>query len=174
MRQYKLIGPAVSFLALSLLLYCNQSKKTDKSDKTSTEKVQDSNSVPPHSMNLNENADTTVRSELDFLKGLSGKYPNDVKLLENAAFTKRLKTLTGNRYGFLKETWAVETPMEVKDNIFVASACMAHNCGSTNFIVAVDLTRNKMYAGIREDDKVKSYGEDANHPQALKDWEKGF
>jgi hypothetical protein len=123
--------------------------------------------------------DTTIKPQkeetrggLEFLRDDADKYPADVKLLENPVFSKRLKALTGDRYQFLKETWAVEVPIEVKDDVFAAKACMAHNCGSTNFIVVVNLASDKMYAGIREDDKVKLYGEDENHPAALKDWEK--
>jgi len=150
---------------------CNSSAK--KTDAISTEQKQtDTTAVPPASPSTTLHEDKKYsKGELEFLRDYAEKYPADVKLLENESFTKRLKALTGNRYQFLKETWAVETPMALKGDIFTAEACMAHNCGSTNFIVVIDLASDKMYAGIRQDDKVKLYGEDANHPQALKDWQ---
>jgi hypothetical protein len=111
-----------------------------------------------------------IQGDLDFLKALDGKYPYAVKLLDNAALQSRLKNLLGNRFAFVKKTWAVETPIEVKNNVFVASGCQAHNCSSTNFIIVVDLTKNKMYAGIREEEKVKTYSEDGTNPPQLNDW----
>ena len=152
-------------IGIIILVSCNSSTQ-----KRGTEQ-KDTASVPAPATTLQQEKKYSTGG-LDFLREYAGKYPADIKLMENASFTKRLKTLTGNRYQFLKETWAVETPMEVKGDIFSAEACMAHNCGATNFIVVVDLANDKMYVGIRENDKVKRYGEDENHPQALKDWEK--
>lgn len=92
-------------------------------------------------------------------------------MLENGEFTQRLRKLLGtSRYNFLKETWNVETPIEFENNIFVASACQAHNCASTNFIITVDFTNNVMYAGIREEDKVKIYSEDGSRSIIVSDW----
>lgn len=68
-----------------------------------------------------------------------------------------------NRFNFLKQTWAVEVPMEFKNNIFVASACKAHDCSSTNFIIVFDFSNNVLYAGIREDDISKIYSENGGN-----------
>jgi hypothetical protein len=152
-------------IGIIIVVSCNSSTQ-----RTATEQ-KDTATVPVLPTTLHEEKKYST-GELDFLREYAGKYPADIRLMENASFTKRLKTLTGSRYQFLEETWAVETPMEVKGDIFTAEACMAHNCGSTNFIVVVDLANDKMYAGIRENDKVKLYGEDEDHPQELKDWEK--
>jgi hypothetical protein len=97
-----------------------------------------------------------------FLKKYNKKYPYEVKLLDNSTLKQRLKTLLGKRYSFLKAKWAVETPIEIRDNIFVAAACETHNCDATNFIIVVDIRRNIVYAGIREERKVMTYSEDGS------------
>ena len=63
--------------------------------------------------------------------------------------------------------------LEVKNNVFVAWGCEQHNCGSTNFIVVVDLAKNIMFAGIREEDKVTSFSEGPELPQELLKWSNG-
>lgn len=158
---------------------CNEaSKKTDK-ETTTTEKdngtlnpVDPSKATQDNTVTKEPIAEKTV-NDLDFLKTLNGKYPDDAKLLENTAFTSRLKKLLGDRYTFLKETWAVETPMEYSNEVFSASACEAHNCGATNFIVVYDFSKNIMYAGIREEEKVKTYAEDGSTSPKITAWEKG-
>jgi hypothetical protein len=107
---------------------------------------------------------------LNFLKKYAGKYPHDVKLLNNTTLTTRLKKLLGNRYAFLKKTWAVETPIEINNNVFSAGGCQTHNCSDTNFIIVVDFSKNILYAGIREENKVKVYAEDASTNQQVTDW----
>jgi hypothetical protein len=110
------------------------------------------------------------QQNFNFLNNYNGKYPYEVKLLKNTQIKNALMKLLGNRYNFFVKTWAVETPITVKDGTFVASACMAHNCSDTNFIIVVDIENKKVYAGIREDNKVTTYPAGANYPQAIQDW----
>lgn len=170
----------IAVCLISVLTFaCNQSGK--KNNNTTKEKEPDIrvNETTQQSSTTNETPDTQTQKgnpvdhDMDFLKDLNGKYPNDVKLLENKALTERLKKLLGDRYNFLKETWAVETPMEYSNNIFTASACQAHNCGSTNFIIIFDFLKNVMYAGIREEEKAKTYAEDGSSNAKLTDWANG-
>lgn len=112
----------------------------------------------------------TTNSQVAFLTNYHNKYPYDVNLLDNPTIKKRLKNLIGSRFTFLKETWAVETPIKVENNTFVASACQAHNCSATNFIIVVDLQSNTMYVGIREEDVVKTYSEDGTMSSYIEEW----
>lgn len=158
---------------------CNQASKTSEKETTTTEK---DNGTLKHDDQSKATKDNTITSQpaigkpasgdLDFLKTLNGKYPNDAKLFDNTAFTDRLKKLLGDRYNFLKETWAVETPMEYSNDIFTASACQAHNCGATNFIIVYDFLKNVMYAGIREEGKIKTVAEDGGTNPKITEWEK--
>ena len=123
---------------------------------------------------VKQQPDNSTSDNLDFLKKLNGKYPYEVKLFDNSTFKQRLKNLLGkSRYNFLTETWAVEVPMEFTNNIFVASGCQAHNCVSTNFIIVVDFSKNVMYAGIREEGKVKTYSEDGSSSSKVTEWANG-
>lgn len=192
MRQFNLTI-LIAFVVITFTLTsCNQTSKSDGKDKELIEKenelLKKENELLKKEQELNQKSaktatdNSTVRQQsdnstsnnLDFLKKLNGKYPYEVKLLDNTAFTQRLKKLLGNsRYNFLKETWAVETPMEFANNIFVASGCQAHNCGSTNFIIVVDFSNNVMYAGIREEDNVKTYSEDGSNSSKVSEWANG-
>ena len=149
---------ATAILLVFVVASCNQAGRSDKNEKPLTGKDQATKLLP----------DTT--SDLGFLKEYQGKYPNDVKLLENQTLKLRLQKLLGDRYAFLKETWAVETPIEIKNNIFVASGCQVHNCGSTNFMIVVDLSKGVVYSGIRDEEKVKLYAEDGTANEELNNW----
>lgn len=192
MRNFSFTILTAIFLTSLTLLSCNQTSKSEDKDKALTEKenelLKKENELLKKELELNkEPAKTTIDNQttkqqqannstsdnLEFLKKLNGKYPYEVKLFNNPALIKRLKKLLGNRYKFLKETWAVESPMKIKDNIFVASGCQAHNCGSTNFIIVVDLSKNIMLAGVREEDQVKTYSEDGSSCQQLIEWANG-
>lgn len=151
---------------IELLKKENELLKKEQEFKTQTSK-EETNTITTVIQQTNNS------SNLDFLKSTNGKYPYEIKLLKNSILTQRLEKLIGNRYNFLKETWAVETPIEVKDNIFVAFGCQAHNCGSTNFIIIIDFNKNILYAGIRENDIVKLYSEDGSDSYKLNDFATG-
>ncbi len=191
MRHFNLTILIAILVTTFTLTSCNQTSKSDDKDKALTEKenelLKKENELLKKEQELNQKSsktttdnstikqpDNSTLNNLDFLKKLNGKYPYEVKLFENTALMQRLKKLLGNsRYNFLKETWAVETPMEFANNIFVASGCQAHNCGSTNFIIVFDFSNNVMYVGIREEDKVKTYSEDGSNSPKINEWENG-
>lgn len=107
---------------------------------------------------------------LDYLKNSQGKYPNEINLLDNSNLTFRLKKLLKNRYIFLKNSWTVETPIEIKNNTFIAWGCQQHNCSNTNFIIVVDFSKNIVYVGIRENENVKTYSEDGTTNKEIIKW----
>ncbi|WP_231459220.1 hypothetical protein [Pedobacter sp. Leaf132] len=113
-----------------------------------------------------------LRNELDYMKNYNGLYPNKVKLLGNNLLTKRLKNLIKDRYSFLVKTWAVETPIEIKNSMFSAWGCQQHNCSNTNFIIVVDFKKNVVYVGIREEENVKIYSEDGSSNILVNNWAK--
>ena len=191
MRYFNLTILITILVANFTLVSCNQTSKPADKDKALTKKENElpkkENELLKKEQELNQKTvkattgNSTVEqpknsnsNNLDFLKKLNGKYPYQVKLLDNSALMQRLKKLLGNsRYNFLKETWAVEIPMEFANNIFVASGCQAHNCSSTNFIIVFDFSNNVMYAGIREEDRVKTYSEDGSNSPRVSGWEYG-
>lgn len=166
MRITRSITPVI---LLSLFISCNNSGKQSETGKDTTGNTDTTVRVDPVMI---PPADTLSNSFV-YLRSYAGKYPSEVKLLEDSILRPRLQKLLGRRFDFFVNTWAVETPMEVRNNLFVASACMAHNCGSTNFIIVVDLSKDVLYAGIREDDKVTRYAEDGGGNSELENWATG-
>lgn len=163
------------FLAALIVSSCNPTNKPGEKVKTPAEKEQETTQKTDTLISgtqAEKQTDITKQGNLDFLKEFNGKYPNDVKLLDNPVLTQRLKKLLGDRFTFLKETWAVETPIEIKNNIFVASGCQAHNCDNTNFLLVVDFSKNIVYAGVREEENVKLYAEDGSDNPELNKWQK--
>jgi hypothetical protein len=110
---------------------------------------------------------------LDYLSKLKGKYPHQVNLLGNSTLlTKRVKALLKERFSFLKGRWLVETPIEVEDLTFKAYGCQPHNCDHVNFIIVVDLGRNVVYVGVKENENIKVYSEDGTCNSKVTEWEK--
>ena len=78
------------------------------------------------------------------LKKFVGKYPYEVKLLDNPALKDRLKKLLGPDFAAMKANWNVETPIEIENGIFMASGCEQHNCGDNRYVMFVDLEKDNI------------------------------
>ena len=116
-----------------------------------------------------------VKSNLEYLYDMKGKYPNDVGLLEQAEMSERIIDLIGERFSFVKNNWNVESPIKVTDEYFVPFPCQAHNCPSTNFIIVVDLVSDYLSIGIREEGDIETYYEDERgKPEPISNWEKNY
>lgn len=167
-------------ITISLLTSCNQNNPDEEekkllqnqNDLLKKENEQLKKDLASNHRNLDEGStESPHTTNVDFLKEFNGKYPYEVNLLDNKIINKRLKDLIGDKFIFLKKTWAVEIPIEIKNNIFVAYACEAHNCNMTNFILAIDISKNIMYVGIRKEGKVSTYAEAGNNfPEKIKVW----
>ena len=116
---------------------------------------------------------TKASTSLAYLKNYNEKYPNEVKLFSKPQFVNRVKALTGTRYSLIKKYWDVESPIKIEAGNFIAYACQAHNCDVTNFMIIYDFTNDKMYVGIREEEKAKTYSENGTPiPARLDEWVK--
>lgn len=93
------------------------------------------------------------------LKKMAGKYAYEAKLFDNAELSSRLKKLLGKDYSAMRSHWNVETPIEIMNGIFKASACEAHNCGSNNYYLFVDLDGDNINVIHVEDEKPTTYYE---------------
>ena len=98
-------------------------------------------------------------SMIPLLKKSAGKYPYEIKLLDNAELKDRLTKLLGKDFAAMKAHWNVETPMEIEGEIFKASACEAHNCGANNYVVFVDMNGDNINVFHIEDSRTKHYFE---------------
>jgi hypothetical protein len=158
---------SIFFIAFfAFIASCNNASKADEGD---TEAI---------SVAVQQSAPTPVvavkppsTDSLQMLKDWNGKYPRESKLFDIPAVQQRLQKQLGNeRYNFLLKAWAVETPVEVRNNVFIASGCQAHNCDATNFIIIYNFADNTMSVGIREEDKVQLFKEGTIIPAALSTW----
>ncbi len=112
-------------------------------------------------------------NDFDYLKNLDGKYPFEVKLLENVLLQKKIKKLIGNRFDFLKNKWSTEVPIKIEDGCFIASGCEQHNCNNTNFIIIIELSTNKTFVGIREENEIEIFSDSDFEPTQITDWKNG-
>src|SRR5687767_1258879 len=87
---------------------------------------------------------------IDFVRKLDGSQLRD-DLLSNPVIKRRLQNLLGKqRFAFMYWKWNLGTPVKVTNDVLVATGCMSHFCPDTNFIIVIDITNNKFYAGIRD------------------------
>ncbi len=112
----------------------------------------------------------TSTENLDFLNSYAGKYPSEINLLENKILRKRLVDLLPIDRLELIESLTVETPIEIENNIFKASGCQQHNCDATNYILIVDLKKDILYVGIKEEYNFKLYPENDKNSYELNKW----
>lgn len=168
MKPFSNTGPfkaAGILLALFAGLACHERPAGNKAAPVSPDTMYAHDSAVPLKK------DTAAASPLAFLTGLDGKYPSDAHLLKQKKLTMRLQHLLGpERYQFLQENWNVESLCRMSNGVFIAEACMQHNCGATNFIIVADIGRDKLYAGICEEGKVKTYGEDTVRMPQIRSW----
>lgn len=126
------------------------------------DKIQKMNSTVP-----------TKNTSLGFLAKYKGKYPDEVKLLNNTILKNRIIQLIGKkRYQYMNQTWAVEGGIGVENNMFDASGCEQHNCDMTNFMIVVDLKNDILYVGYRVENEIYKFGENQNYPTLILDWER--
>ncbi|MCL1665570.1 hypothetical protein M2T78_14985 [Elizabethkingia ursingii] len=115
----------------------------------------------------------TTHTSLKFLKKYNGKYTYEAKLFNNPVLKSRLIRLIGvEKYTFMKNRWRVEGGISVKNNILIAEGCEQHNCDSTNFIIVIDLERDKLSVGYREEKNVIMFREGETLPKEIEEWRK--
>lgn len=96
---------------------------------------------------------------IDTLKKSAGKYPYEIKLLENKQLQARLKSLLGTDFAEMKQNWNVETPIVIQDGILMTTGCEQHNCGSNRYFLFIDLGKDNINVFHVEDEKTNNYFE---------------
>jgi len=100
--------------------------------------------------NNQQQSDNITKENLDFLIKLNGKYPHEVKLLDNPILKKRLKKMLGSQYNFMKSIWQVEIPIAINDGFFYVWAMQAHSGGDPGVILMADIEDNVLYVVIKK------------------------
>jgi hypothetical protein len=95
---------------------------------------------------------------LDTVRHSPGKYPYELKLMENKELQARLKKIMGDDYADMKAHFDVQTPIEIVNGIVMTSGCQAHNCGNMYYLI-VDPAKDNINVIHVEDEKVSNYFE---------------
>ena len=135
-------------VCLAAILGCDISKyvKSSKNDNSNAAKPMPSTEPKPSpTVNKRDFDEKPPTSNLvPTLKKSVGKYPYEIKLLDNPELKSRLKKLLGPDYAAMKANWNVETPIEIENGIFMASACQQHNCDANTYYMFVDLEKDNI------------------------------
>ena len=147
-------------LALAVLLLavmgCNLSKYVGNANSASPTPH---NTKPLRSATPVPEATPAVPSYLAMLKRSVGKYPYEIKLLDNAELKPRLKKLLGSDFSDMKEHWNVESPIAIENGIVMTTGCEAHNCGANSYLMFIDLENDNINVFHTGDEGTKHYYE---------------
>ena len=173
-KVYYVLG-AGSILILLLIIWNSFSdKKTVHSNKSSLPNIEETTTSNSINIIKNENNSEKEKNEnnsLAFLKDFAGKEPSNSKLLENPILKNRLISLINKkRYEFMKDKWMVESTIIVHNNIFQTWGCEAHNCDVNNFIIVIDLKKDKLFVGYVKENEMEKFGESDNYPTTFSEW----
>lgn len=100
----------------------------------------------------------TPQGIVDTIRRSPGKYPYEMKLLDNKELQARLRKIMGGDFAEMKSRFQVETPIEVVNSIAMTSGCQAHNCINIYYVI-VDPTHDNINVIHVEDEKVTNYFE---------------
>ncbi|MFM9905090.1 MAG: hypothetical protein ACKVQJ_11025 [Pyrinomonadaceae bacterium] len=147
-------------VCLIVVLGCDISKFTGggKNGNNNSVKPSPTAEPKPSSSAKSEPEKTPSAGVVDVLKNSKGKYPYEIKLLENPELKSRLQKLLGADYAAFKANWDVETPVEIENGILMASGCEQHNCGDNIYYLFVDLENDNINVFHRENG-VQSFAE---------------
>jgi hypothetical protein len=152
------------FLALIALLVlgCGLSKYLDKSGNVEVNKASPT-PVVASTTNPTANVSATPRPAqpgiFDTLKKSAGKYPYELKLLENKEMQARLKKLLGKDFADMKLYWNVESPIAIQEGILMTSGCEQHNCGDNIYYLFIDFAKDNINVVHIQDEKTNNYFE---------------
>jgi hypothetical protein len=151
----------VAVIAL-LVLGCGLSKYLNKSgnvaiNKASPAPVAEPATTPP--ANVSATPKPAQPGIFDILKKSEGKYPYELKLLENIDMQARLKKLLGKDFADMKEYWNVETPIVIQDGILMTGGCEQHNCGDNRYYLFIDFAKDNINVIHIQDEKTNNYFE---------------
>lgn len=103
-----------------------------------------------------------VESLAGVLKANEGKYPRDIKLMENSLLTERVKKLTGNLYEDLIKNFNTQSPIVSEEGIYKFSGGKAHEVPMFNTIVYYDAANDNLNVVIERNGKTDTFAEKGN------------
>jgi hypothetical protein len=106
----------------------------------------------------------------------NGKYADETLMLQSEPLATRLKQLLGNAEKAFLERYQVIPPVEITDGLLYNEGCKPHFCMADEAVIAIDMERDIIYAGIAVDSVVTLYSEhqDTSYPNRLLQWKQKF
>ena len=153
------------------VLACNLANQNNN---TSQNRVDETRPTPATASNDGQNSSPAftnsnsvpAKSELAArLKKWAGKYPDDVRLLDDSDLTTRLNKLMGKDFDTMKKYWNVESPIEIKQGKLKTTGCEQHNCGANLYVMFVDLENDNINVyHLNDEGSTKTYFERGKIP----------
>ena len=101
-----------------------------------------------------------ANSELDFIKDLENKYPEDVQLFDNVVLKNRLKILLKNQYDSFIKNFKEQTPITlIAPGVYKTSGCNNRQCTDIQEVIELDVLHNKINVKIFNKKSKKEYQE---------------
>ncbi len=144
--------------ALSLFVVsCKKENKTESSvskDTLATVMPHDSAAAPK-----TDSAMSTPPTAQNIITKNVGKYPHDIKLLEDKGLTERLKKLLGTQYDEMVKNFNVESPITSESGIYKLSGCKQHDCPGYATHIYYDEKNDNLNVSIDKNGKVTDFAE---------------
>lgn len=134
----------LSFTIIGLLASCNTSTE-NQTDDTAATSVAENTAV--------EN------SASNFFAENKGKYPQEIKLLEESPFAERIKTLAGTDYEAMVKNFNVESPIVEENGVYKTSGCLKNNCPGFSTTIYYDEKKDNLNIVTDQNGKIKDYNE---------------
>jgi hypothetical protein len=120
-------------------------------------------------------SDTIVANEITSwsrFEDYTGRYAGEVDLLQKEPLKQRFRNLLGRDTVLFIQRFQVAPPIEIEGNLLYNEGCQPHNCGTDEAALAIDMSRDLIYAGMAIKGRIKVYAEknDTAYPQRLREW----
>lgn len=87
------------------------------------------------------------------------KYPREIRIFQDKAFTDRLKALTGEEYQTILNNFDTETPIVAEMGTYKFTGCKAHDCVGFKTTFLYDSYEDNLNVVVSREGKVKVYDE---------------
>ncbi len=150
----------LAFLCLTAAMGCgflnNLSNSSGSNANNSTNRAPSPDRTPTPANSPTAKPSKEASTLIPMLRKSAGKYPYEIKLIENADLKARLTKLLGKDFADFKANFSVQSPIEIEGDIFKSGACQAHNCGN-NYFLFVDLKNDNINVFHIDNDMEKKH-----------------
>ncbi|GAE66488.1 hypothetical protein H3Z85_12735 [Chryseobacterium indologenes] len=160
----KVIAGALALSLCTAVVSCKKETQTQSSvstDTLATVLPKDSGAAPKtDSVSSAPSAPAGIES----ITKNDGKYPHEVKLFEDKAFTDRLKKILGKEYDGMVTAFSVESPIVSENGIYKLHGCKQHDCPGYATSIYYDSKNDNLNVSIDKNGKISDFTENGKIP----------